>query len=150
MRRNTYVYEDKEFPSIRALAKYTGVHEKTLTARLRRGIPIDEACRKEKMGRRYFEDKDNVKKSLVEICREQEKEEWLVRNRLKYGYSLNKALNTPKKVTKQGQPIVVGGILYKSVAAALRKMGLEKKESTIRRRLRLGMNPDNAFKIEDD
>ena len=36
--KNTYVYDNKEFHSIKALAQYTGKNEKTITARLRQGM----------------------------------------------------------------------------------------------------------------
>lgn len=83
------------------------------------------------------------------ICREQAKNADLIRNRLKYGYSLNDALNKPKKISKQGMSIVVNGILYNSVASALRGLNLLHKESTVRRRLKLGMKPDEAFRFEE-
>lgn len=69
----------------------------------------------------------------------------LVRNRLKRNYSLNKALNSPKKIAKQGKPIVVNGILYNSIAEAARKLGLSHKEGTIRSRLRAGWSNNDAF-----
>jgi len=43
------------------------------------------------------------RKSIVQICDEQSKDASLVRNRMKYGYSLNDALNKPKKITRQGK-----------------------------------------------
>lgn len=65
------------------------------------------------------------------------------------GYSLNDALNKPKKVSRQGIPIVVNGLLYNSIAAALKQMNLSDKESTVRRRLKMGMKPEEAFNFED-
>ena len=38
--------------------------------------------------------------------------------------------------------------LYNSIALACRKLGLQEKESTIRRRLRAGFKPDDAFDFE--
>ena len=46
-------------------------------------------------------------------------------------------------------PIVVDGILYNSISEAVRKLDLVNKESTIRRRLRAGWNPDSAFKFKN-
>ena len=88
---------------------------------------------------------DFINKSISEICKEQEKDAALVKNRLKYGYSLEDALNRPKKITRQGIPIVVKGILYHSIASALDKLEMRDKESTIRRRLKEGRAPDEAF-----
>ena len=144
MGKNTYVYENKEFHSIKALAEYVGKNEKTITARLRKGMTIDEACNLLDLRCSYYKDGDS-KKSVSQICREQSKNEFLVRNRLSYGYTMQDALNKPKKIARQGSPIVVNGILYNSIASALRKLNLTDKESTIRRYLRLGMKPDDAF-----
>ena len=72
-----------------------------------------------------------------------------MRNRLKYGYSLNEALNNPKKISKQGTPIVVNGIFYNSISSAIKQLNMSDKESTIRRRLRAGIIPDIAFQKED-
>lgn len=147
MVKNIYVYENQEFHSIRELAEYAGLNEKTLTARLRRGLSVEEACNKDSLKNRYFEDGKRGKKSLAQICREQEKDAALVRNRLRYGYSLDDALNRQKKISRQGRPIVVYGIQYDSVSSALRNLGLTDRESAVRRRLKSGMNPDDAFDL---
>ena len=144
MRGNTYIYNNIEFHSIRALAKYAKVNEKTITARLRRGMTVDQACEMADFRCSYYGD-GSKKKSISEICKEQEKDAALVKNRLKYGYSLEDALNRPKKITRQGIPIVVKGILYHSIASALDKLEMRDKESTIRRRLKEGRPPDEAF-----
>ena len=94
----------------------------------------------------YFPYK-NEDKSLCQICEEEEKSKELVRNRLKYGYSLDDALNKPKKISKQGKPIVVYGVLYNSIAMACRKLDLKDKENTIRSRLRAGKTVDEAFRF---
>ena len=140
-----YEYDDKEFASIKALSEYVGIHEKTLTARLRRGMDIADACKKTDFRCTYFTEK-GTKKSITEICMNNEKSKDLVFNRLKYGYSMEDALNKPKKVTKQGCPIVVEGILYNSIAAAVRKYNLQSKESTIHRKIREGRNPTEVFR----
>lgn len=46
------------------------------------------------------------------------------------------------------KPIIVNGILYNSISSALRKLNLQEKEQTIRRCLRNGVNPDEAFNKE--
>ena len=119
------------------------MNEKTLTARLRRGMSIEQACQELDLRCRY--EKDHENKSLAQVCRDNEKDVELVRNRLKYGYSLNDALNKPKKISRQGKPIVVRGVLYNSVASAIRKLGLQHKEGTVRSRLYIGKTPDEAF-----
>lgn len=144
MKKNSYVYDDREFHSIRELAEYTGMNEKTITARLRRGMTIEEACRQEDFRCACYEE-GGRSQSISQICRDQSKDEWLVRNRLKYGYTMDDALHKPKKVTKQGTPIVVDGVLYQSIASALRQFHMTEKESTVRRRLKEGMEPDKAF-----
>jgi hypothetical protein len=145
-----YTYDGMEFPSIKALASYTGVHEKTLVARIRRGMSIEDACVNKDLRYLYcFDSDDGVEKSISQICRDKSKDEMLVRNRLRYGYSMHDALNKPKKVSRQGSPILVHGMLYKSVAEALRKNNLEDKEQIVRRRLRAGMEPDSAFKFDE-
>ena len=144
MRKNSYELDGMEFSSIKQLSKYSGVHEKTITARLRKGMSVKDACQKSDLRCVYYPDK-NGNKFVSQICREQTKNEQLVRNRLKYGYSLNDALNKPKKISKQGIPIVVKGILYNSISEACRKLHLEDKENTIRSRLRAGKKPDEAF-----
>ena len=126
-----YEYDGKEFSSIKKLAEYAGINEKTLTARLKRGMKVDEACTRKLLNKRYYEI-GGEEKGLSQICSESQKDAALVRNRLKYGYSLEKALNTPKKVRRQGYPIVVNGILYNSIAQAIRKYGKEKEEHVIR------------------
>lgn len=142
--KKIYQYDGKEFSSIKELAEYVDMNEKTLTARLRRGMSIEEACDQSDFRCSYYEDGD-ARKSIAQICKEQKKDAALIRNRLSYGYSFNDALNTPKKISRQGRPIVVNGILYNSIAAALRKMNLSHKESTVRRRLKKGMKPEEAF-----
>lgn len=144
---STYVYDNQEFSSIKALAQYMGINQQTLTARLRRGMPIETACQKTDFRCSYYLD-NNIPKSITQVCREQEKNSKLVRNRLKYGYTLNEALNRPKKITRQGKPVVVNGILYNSIASALQKLDLVQKETTVRRRLKAGMKPDDAFRFE--
>ncbi len=139
-----YIYKEKEFSSIRQLAEYVGINEKTLAWRLRKGMNIDAACQITDMRCRYYID-GNMEKSIIQICKDNKKKHDLVRNRLAYGYSMYDALNKPKKITKQGTPIVVLGILYNSIADAVRKNGLEQKESTIRRYLKQGREPDSVF-----
>lgn len=148
MIKNLYEFDNREFHSIKELSQYTGVHEKTITARIRRGMSIAEACDEKDLRCSYYV-MDNVEKSVKQICTEQSKNTDLIRNRLKYGYSLNDALNKPKKISRQGIPIVVHGILYNSISSAIKQFNLLKKESTIRRRLKEGMEPDSAFKFEE-
>lgn len=147
MGKHVYILDNKEFYSIKELAKYSGVNEKTITARLRRGMSVSEACEKRDLRCTYFLYQDE-KKPLCQICEEQEKDSDLVRNRLKYGYSLNDALNKPKKISKQGKSIIVYGVLYNSISMAIRKMNLQERENTIRSRLSAGKTPDEAFKFE--
>ena len=139
-----YQYDNKEFSSLKALAGYAGINEKTLTARLRRGMSVEEACRKTDLRCTYFIE-DDGEKSITEICKDNDKNYGLVQDRLKYGYSMKDALNTPKKVTKQGFPVLVEGILYNSLAAAIRKHNLEEKEQRIRRRIKKGRDPTEVF-----
>ena len=110
-------------------------------------MTIEEACNPVDLRCVYYEE-NGGKKSIIQICHEQAKNEYLVRNRLNYGYTMNEALNKPKKVTKQGSPIVVNGILYNSISSALRKLNLTHKESTIRRKLKQGIEPNDAFQPE--
>lgn len=140
----TYIYNNQTFTSIKALSQYTGVHEKTITARLRKGMSVEEACNPKKLSGKYYLE-NGEEKLLTQICREQAKDINLVRNRLKYGYTLNQALNKPKKIARQGVPVVVNGVLYNSLSEAMRKLNLSHKEGTIRSRLRLGWSVDEAF-----
>jgi hypothetical protein len=39
-----YILDDKEFYSVKELAIYAGINEKTITARLRRGMSVADAC----------------------------------------------------------------------------------------------------------
>lgn len=144
---NVYIYDEKKFSSIKQLSEYTGVNEKTITARLRSGMALESACEKRKYNERYYPDQ-GCDKSIAQICREYGKDEALVRNRLKRNYSMDQALNRPKKVSKQGQPILVHGVLYNSIVEAARKLHLEHKENTIRSRLRAGWAIDDAFYFE--
>ena len=41
-----YTLDDLDFCSIRELADYVEMNEKTITARLRRGMSVKEACEK--------------------------------------------------------------------------------------------------------
>lgn len=148
MTKRIYKFENKEFSSIKQLSEYVGINVKTLTARLRKGMPIEEACNTKDFRCHYF-NVDGQEKFIGQICDEESKNVELVRNRLKYGYSMHEALNKPKKISRQGHPIVVNGILYNSVAEAVRKLGLSERESTIRGRLASGKTPDNAFMFKD-
>lgn len=147
MERNTYEVDGLTFHSIKELSKHSGVHEKTITARLRKGMTPQEACQKTDLRCRYFDD-NGSQKSISQICDEQTKDVDLVRNRLKSGYSMKDALNKPKKICRQGKPIVIFGILYNSVSEACRKRKVEDKEGTIRSRLRAGKTPEEAFTFE--
>ena len=147
-KNNIYIYENKEFRSIKALASYTGVGEKTITARLRRGMTVESACQNKDLRCQLYVD-GNEKKSISQICREKNKDVDVVRNRLKYGYSLNEALNKPKKISRQGKPIIVNGILYNSVSEALRELNLVDKENIVRGRLNRGNKPNDAFDFSD-
>lgn len=146
--RNVYIFDNKEFYSLRELSEYVHINEKTLTARLRKGMSVEDACEKTDLRCSYYLE-NGVRESISQICKEQGREEYLIRNRLRYGYSMNDALNTPKRITKQGTQIVVNGILYNSVSSALKKLDLSHKESTVRRRLKSGMAPDAAFNFND-
>lgn len=139
-----YELDGMEFSSIKALSAYSGVHEKTITARLRRNMSVKEACINKDFRCNYMPYK-NSEQSICQICDTEEKPQELVYNRLRYGYSLTDALNKPKKISRQGKPIIVNGILYKSISAACRKLGIEDKENTVRSRLRAGKNPNDAF-----
>lgn len=139
-----YTFDGRSFSSIDSLAAYVGLNTKTLTARLRRGMSVEEACIVTDYRCRYFEE-DSVNKSVTQLCKDNQKNRDLVSNRLKYGYSIEKALNSPKKVTKQGEPIVVYGTLYNSLAAAIRKFDLQPKEQRIRRRIKAGQAPNAVF-----
>lgn len=147
-KKNIYELDGLEFHSIKELSEYCGVHEKTITARIRRGMSVKDACKKKDFRCTYYS-YENRDISLCCICKEEEKSYELVNNRLKYGYSLNDALNKPKKISKQGKSIVVNGILYNSIAMACRKLNLGEKENTIRSRLRAGKSPDEAFEIRN-
>lgn len=142
-----YTLDNKDFYSIKELADHVGKNEKTITARLRKGMSVEEACNPKDLRCKYFPYK-NGDKSLCQICEEEEKSQELVRNRLNYGYSLDDALNKPKKISKQGKPIVVYGILYNSISMACRKLDLVDRENTIRSRLRAGKTADEAFHFE--
>lgn len=148
MSRNVYLFDNMEFSSIRELSKYTKINEKTLTARLRRGMTVDEACKPTDFRCSYHLIENN-EKSIAQICKEKSKDADLIRNRLKYGYSLNDALTRPKKISKQGISIIVNGVLYTSIASALKNLDLTHKESTVRRRLKSGMKPNEAFYFDD-
>lgn len=140
-----YSFDGRSFSSIDSLAAYAGINTKTLTARLRRGMSVEEACAVTDYRCRYFVE-DSVSKSVTQLCKDNQKDRELVSNRLKYGYSIEKALNSPKKVTRQGEPIVVFGTLYNSLAAAVRKFGLQSREQRIRRRIKAGESPNTVFR----
>ena len=145
---NVYWLDGQQFSSIKALSAYVGINEKTITARLRKGMSIEEACNKRDLRCRYISYK-NEEMALCKICNAEEKDTGLVSNRLRYGYSLTEALNKPKKISKQGKPIIVNGTLYNSISSACRKLGLECKEGTIRSRLRAGKTVEEAFYFEN-
>lgn len=148
MRQNIYELEGKVFHSVKALADYSGVNEKTITARLRRGLSVEKACENIDFRCSYHVCENN-EKSVSQICREQSKDADLVRNRLHYGYTLEDALNNPKKISKQGMPVIVRGKEYKSISEAIRSLKLSHKENTIRSRLRIGMEINQAFNFPD-
>ena len=39
-----YILDDKEFYSVKELAIYAGINEKRITARLRKGMSVADAC----------------------------------------------------------------------------------------------------------
>ena len=80
-RYNKYTYDNRNFSSIKALAQYAGVNEKTLCKRLQRGMSVEEACTKQLFNCRYYPD-NGVKKSLTQLCADHGKDVELVRNRL--------------------------------------------------------------------
>ena len=137
-----YIYQGQKFSSVKSLARYVGINEKTLMARLHRGLDIEKACEATDFRCTYYDGK-----SLSQMCREKQKSKELVGNRIKYGYSLEEALNRPKCITKQGRPVKVKGVAYASVIQAIRALGLTEKEATIRSRLHLGWNIDSAFEF---
>lgn len=141
---NLYLYNGKEFNSLKSLAAYVGIGEKTITARIRRGMTVEEACQKRDLRCHLYLDGDE-EKSISTICKEQIKDSDLIYNRLKRGYTLNEALNKPKQICRQGKPIIVNGVLYNSVSEALRKLNLTDKENIVRGRLHRGMKPNEAF-----
>ena len=145
---NEYPYDGKIFSSIRALSEYTGVNEKTITARLRRNMSVESACAPIKYSVRYYNE-SGEEKSIAQICKEQGKDSGLVRNRLAHNYSLQQALTMPKKIARQGKPIIVNDIKYHSIAEAIRKLDLSHKEGTIRSRLRSGWDVDAAFHFDN-
>ena len=98
-KKNTYAYKEKDFHSLKELSKYVKINEKTLAARIRRGMSIDEACAAKDFRCHYF-NIDGEEKSITQVCEDQAKDAALVSNRMKYGYSIHEALNKPKKVTK--------------------------------------------------
>ena len=51
-----YEFDGKEFGSLKDLAKYAGINEKTLTARIRRGMPVEQACQKTDLRCKYSMD----------------------------------------------------------------------------------------------
>lgn len=141
-----YLYDGKMFTSLKALSKYCGVYEKTISYRIHHGMTLEEACVNKKYSCNYSYD-DSKEKSLIDLCKDKKKDIELVQNRLSRGYTIQEALNKPKKVTKQGKSVLVDGTLYNSVSEACRELKLEVKESTIRRRLLKGWNADDAFKF---
>lgn len=141
----SYEYDNKDFSSLKTLSEYVGINEKTLTARIRRGMSLEDACKRTDFRCTYFME-EGQERSIAEICVDNEKNQELVRNRLKYGYSMQDALNKPKQVTKQGRPIVVEGILYNSIAAAIRKYNLQSKTSMIRRKIGQGRSTTQVFR----
>lgn len=132
MSKNIYILDGKEFTSIRSLSQHSKVNEKTITARLRRGWSVEEACRP---GDR----RSSWDVTLNQVCRDQKKNSDLVRNRLSRGYNLHDALNKPKSITKQGKSVVVDGVLYNSIMDAIRAYGMEKRENAIRAKMARGV-----------
>lgn len=144
--KNTYSIDGRDFHSLKDLAAYVGKNEKTITARLRRGMSVEAACKVEDLRCTYHPYKDE-KKPLSQICKDEGKNRELVQNRLSYGYSLEDALYKPKKISRQGKPIVVNGVMYRSISMACRELGLESRENTIRSRIRIGKSVDDAFRF---
>lgn len=138
-----YEYEGKTFSSIKKLAEYLGINEKTLTARLRRGMALEEACNPVLEGRIYLQ---GAKKGCIsDMAKRRGIDPYLVYNRRRYNYSETK-LFKEKKITKQGRLVVVGECEYSSLAAAIREHHLELYEQRIRRRIKQGQSPDDVFR----
>lgn len=137
-----YEYDEMTFSSIKKLAEYSGLNEKTLTARLRRGITLEEACNPVLKGRVYLQE---VQKGCIsDMAKQRGIDPHLIYNRRRYNYSESELFGE-KKITKQGHPVVVGECEYSSLAAAIRKHHLEPYEQRIRRRIRQGQSPDDVF-----
>lgn len=141
-----YFLDGKEFSSIKKLSEYTGVNEKTITKRLKRGLTVDEACKQSDLRCNYNINIDGENKSLSDICREKKRDYAFISNRLSYGYDISEALSAPKKVTKQGITTVVNGIEFKSRAEAIRAFNLEKYEQRICRKINAGNEINEVFR----
>lgn len=138
-----YEYDGRTFSSIKKLAEYSGVNEKTLTARLQRGMTLEEACTPVLKGRVYLQ---GVQKGCIsDMAKRRGIDPHLIYNRRKYNY-LETKLFEEKKITKQGRLVVVGECEYSSLAAAIREHHLELYEQRIRRRIRQGQSPDDVFR----
>lgn len=137
-----YKYEGMEFSSLRKLAAYAGINEKTLTARLRRGVELEEACDSVLKGRVYL--RGAQKGSISDMARRRGIDPHLIYNRRRYGYAETE-LFREKRITKQGRLVAVGECEYASLAAAIRAYHLEQYEQRIRRRIGQGKSPDDVF-----
>lgn len=137
-----YEYDGKTFSSIKKLAEYLGINEKTLTARLQRGMKLEEACNPILKGRVYL--KGVQKGCISDMAKRRGMDPHLIYNRRKYNF-LETELFVEKKITKQGRLVVVGECEYSSLAAAIREHHLEPYEQRIRRRIRQGQSPDDVF-----
>lgn len=77
-KKNIYIYNNLEFRSIKALSAYTDVAEKTITARLRRGMSVESACQNKDLRCHLYVD-GNEEKSITQICKEKNKDVDVVR-----------------------------------------------------------------------
>lgn len=137
-----YKYDGMEFSSLRELAAHAGINEKTLTARLRRGVELEEACNPVLKGRIYL--RGAQKGSISDMAKRRGIDPHLIYNRRKYGYTETELFGE-KRITKQGRLVAVGECEYASLAAAIRAHHLEPYEQRIRRRIGQGQSPDDVF-----
>jgi hypothetical protein len=142
-----YRYKGRKYTSIAALARFCRINYRTLKCRLDKGIPVNQAVKKGRIGNGKNEPKQIIYKgkkylSLRSLADAFQIGYSALRGRISRGYSIKEAV----EAGVSAHEVTVGGRRYKNLATACRKFGFN--EQTIRSRLRYNWTLDQAFELE--
>lgn len=124
-----FIYQQKNYKSIRELAKEVKIPYTTLLHRLDNGKTLDEAIGQNRESHRQLNIKGKIFSSITDAAKFFKLSPGTVSARLRNGWSPEEAVGLvkrkrkkPKNITKN--PVCVNGVTFPSLAAAARHFGL--------------------------